>query len=133
MIAKERDCRLMLRVKPTENFRELINPVNLNEAFRNYHSQLALNNQPLAFLATVSQREAQLANEKNVPANLRGAALAAELKSLISSLEPKDSNLPSSHSSRYPYEILNHTNQLDYLFLFLQLTNVRSRFLYIGS
>lgn len=99
----------MLRAKPAENFRELINPTNLNEAFRNYHSQLALSNQPLAFLATVSQREAQLANEKNVPTNLRGAALAAELKQLISSLEPKDSSLPSSHSSRYPYEIFNQT------------------------
>jgi len=99
----------MLRVRPSENFRELINPDNLNEAFRNYHSQLALSNQPLAFLATVSQREAQLANEKNAPTNLRGAALAAELKNLISALEPKDSGLPSSHSSRYPYEIFNQT------------------------
>src|SRR5690349_17366075 len=98
---------------------EIITPVNLNEALRNYHSHLTLSTLPLAKLVTVQERQAQLAFEEETrikegrpsipsPSPL-GAALAAELKSLIGSLEPKDPALPASHNRRYPYEILHQT------------------------
>ncbi len=109
----------MLSVQQPPSLADLINPSNLNEALHNYHNHLALATLPLAKLATVRDHHARLSAEEAskaregrpvVPSpNPLGAALAAEIKSLVAALEPKDPALPASHNRRYPYEILHQT------------------------
>jgi predicted ATPase/class 3 adenylate cyclase/Tfp pilus assembly protein PilF len=93
---------------PNANPREVITPANLVEAFHNYHNQLALSVSPLATLASVRARLEE-STKKPGSASPSGAALAAELKSLIASLEPKDALLPATHPRRYAYEVLHQT------------------------
>lgn len=94
----------MLSINP----KEVITPNNLIEAFHNYHNHLALSVSPLANLPGVRARLEE-PGKKTVSPSPLGAALAAELKSLIASLEPKDALLPQTHPRRYAYEVLHQT------------------------
>ncbi len=101
----------MFKTELSKNLREIITPSNLSEVLRNYHSHLALSSHPLANLPSVLQQASKLEEQQqerklNHP---KGAALAVELKKLITTLEPADQHLPNSHSNRLPYEVMAQT------------------------
>jgi class 3 adenylate cyclase len=99
---------MTLLIESGVNLNEIITPANFSEALRNYHNHFILNSHPMAALPVIQQQADLLeANrgERKIK-YIKGAALSAELKKLITSLEPLESDY---RDNRLPYEVLLQT------------------------